>query len=158
MSEETVGLKLADGQDGPRVLTLLKQLSRESKTALFSGLADLDQESASRDLAAWAQRDDGLILLAVAGDQPLGIVTITPQDKSASQGELGLAVLKDYWGNGIGSMLADEAVYWFRNFSSLQALVLEVFKDNQAALAIYHHYGFQTVSQNDQTQVMHIIK
>lgn len=52
MTEETVGMKLAEAGDGPKVLQLLKQLSQESQTALFTGLADMDEQQASQNLGA----------------------------------------------------------------------------------------------------------
>lgn len=154
MTEETVGMKLAEAGDGPKVLQLLKQLSQESQTALFTGLADMDEQQASQNLGAWSQRNYGLILLAELGTTPLGIVTITPQAGKKGSGELGVAVLKQYWHQGIGSMLVDEACYWFQHFSSLTTLNLEVVNDNQAALAIYQHCGFKVVEQNEQTSWM----
>lgn len=145
MTEDTVTMRVADRSDGAAVLALLHQLQAESGTALFTGLSQLDTQQAEDDLAAWAQRDDGLVLLAVLGNQPLGILTITPQPGKPGTGELGVAVLKDYWHNGIGSMLVDEACYWFQNFSSLDHLCLEVFDRNRRAVAIYRRYGFQEV-------------
>lgn len=145
MTEDTVSMRVADQADGAAVLALLRQLHAESGTALFTGLGQLDAQKAGDDLAAWAKRDDGLVLLAVLGERPLGIVTVTPRPGHPGTGELGVAVLKDYWHNGIGRMLVDEACYWFQEFSSLGQLYLEVFDQNQRAVAIYQGCGFQIV-------------
>lgn len=135
MTEDTVSMRVADQADGAAVLALLRQLHAESGTALFTGLGQLDAQKAG----------DDLVLLAVLGERPLGIVTVTPRPGHPGTGELGVAVLKDYWHNGIGRMLVDEACYWFQEFSSLGQLYLEVFDQNQRAVAIYQGCGFQIV-------------
>lgn len=83
-----------------------------------------------------------MILLAQYRNHPIGIVTIMELADRPQVGELGVAVLKDFWRNGIGSLLVDEATYWFANYSTLQKLVLDVFDDNVPAIKLYQKYGF----------------
>lgn len=140
MSDEIVSMKTATAADGEMVLQLLKQLQLESNVVLIAHLDHMSVQQASADLDQLSDRDDSIVLLAMYGQQAIGILTVTPDDDQ--QGELGVAVLKDYWHNGIGTMLVDEAVYWLNHYSSLNALKLDVFNDNDRARAIYKRLGF----------------
>ncbi|MFR0610341.1 GNAT family N-acetyltransferase [Limosilactobacillus mucosae] len=139
---ETVGIKLATPDDAQAILELLKQLSQESSTILVPHLDTLTAEQEAYSLYDINDSTDSLILLAQYQDQPIGIVTIMALADQPRVGELGVAVLKEFWQNGIGSLLVDEATYWFGNYSTLQKLVLDVFKDNVPAIRLYQKYGF----------------
>lgn len=139
---ETVGVKLATPADAGAILALLKQLSKESEAILVPFLDRLTVEQEARTLQEIGESADALILLAELEGQLIGIVTIMCLADEPNVGELGVAVLKEYWHHGIGSLLVDEAVYWYANYSTLDRLVLDVFKDNQAAIVLYEKYGF----------------
>lgn len=139
---DTVEIKLAAPADAAAVLALLKQLNIESAAILVPHLNDITVEQEAQSIDQINSSTDAIMLLAVYQDQPIGIVTIMNLPNRPQVGELGVAVLKDYWRNGIGSFLVDEAEYWFANYSSLNQLVLDVFEDNQAAIALYQKYGF----------------
>lgn len=145
MSDEIVSMKTASVDDGPAVLDLLKQLQTESNVVLIAHLQSMTKEKARADLDQLSDRDDAIVLLAMVGQLPVGILTVTPA--ADGQGELGVAVLKDYWHNGIGTMLVDEAVYWLNHFSSLPSIKLDVFADNERAYAIYQRLGFKEVGK-----------
>ncbi|MDD6454154.1 GNAT family N-acetyltransferase [Limosilactobacillus mucosae] len=139
---ETVGIKLATPADAQAVLKLLRQLSLESEAILVPHLDKLTVEQEEYSLCDICESTDSLILLAQYQDQPIGIVTIMGLADQPQVGELGVAVLKDFWQNGIGSLLVDEATYWFENYSTLEKLVLDVFSDNVPAIRLYQKYGF----------------
>lgn len=78
-------------------------------------------------------------------------MTINPVNDNANAGELGVAVLKQYWSQGIGTMLVSEAIYWYQEFSSLDHLVLDVFSDNERAIALYRKLGFVQTNWIEET-------
>lgn len=139
---EEVKLKVADVTDAGKVLQLLRQINQETKVVMIANLDTLSIADEEVALAEINQRSDCFLLLAVQGDQPVGIVTVTKIDDGANAGELGVAVLKEFWSLGIGSLLVEEAIYWFENFSSLSHLVLDVFQDNERARRLYEKRGF----------------
>lgn len=162
MSDEIVSMKTATATDGQMVLQLLKKLQTESNVVLIAHLNSMSVADASADLDQLSERDDSIVLLAMYGKQAIGILTVTPAYDG--HGELGVAVLKDYWHNGIGTMLVDEAVYWLNHYSSLSALQLDVFASNSRAQAIYKRLGFietgtrktKDAAGNEQTAIMMI--
>lgn len=137
-----VKLKLATADDAAGVLSLLRQAATESDAILVSHLADITLEQERRNIDMINSFDDCVIMLAMLGDQPVGIVTVMVLEDQPTVGELGVVVARRYWRNGIGQLLVDEAEYWFENYSSLQRLVLTVFKTNRPAIALYHKLGF----------------
>lgn len=55
---------------------------------------------------------------------------------------LGLSVLQDYWGRGIGGALLDQCVRYGAENSLIEKLVLKVRADNQRAIHLYEKIGF----------------
>ncbi len=55
---------------------------------------------------------------------------------------LGISVLKDYWGRGIGSMLMDVAIQTAESAGYAQ-IELQVAADNDRAIRLYERYGFE---------------
>lgn len=149
-SDEVV-LKMAESTDAVTVLQLLRQINDETNVVMIPELDQLTVADEEGSLGEIVNRSDCLVLLAVLGDLPVGIVTINPVNDNANAGELGVAVLKQYWSEGIGTMLVSEAIYWFQEFSSLDHLVLDVFADNERAIALYRKLGFVQTNQIEET-------
>lgn len=142
MSDDVVSMKEATSTDAELVLSLLKKISQETPVVMIPHLQELSVEDEQTSLAEINDRDDCLVLMACLGEQPVGILTITRISGTNPIGELGVAVLKKYWHNGIATMLVDEGEYWFNHYSSLTKLVLDVFEDNRRALEIYERLNF----------------
>lgn len=151
MSEtDEITLKVAEVTDAAKVLELLQQINQETNVVMISHLNSLSVADEEASLEEINRRSDCFVLLAMLSNQPVGIVTVTKVDATANAGELGVAVLKQYWSLGIGSMLVDEAIYWFEKFSSLAHLVLDVFSDNKRALHVYEKLGFVKTGEAQQ--------
>tara|TARA_B100000530_G_scaffold79296_1_gene47892 strand:+ start:157 stop:648 length:492 start_codon:yes stop_codon:yes gene_type:complete len=56
--------------------------------------------------------------------------------------QLGMGVLKDAWGLGIGSELLDAALTWARTNPILTRVRLQVYEDNTTARRLYESRGF----------------
>ncbi|AGL88326.1 Acetyltransferase [Limosilactobacillus fermentum F-6] len=147
MADETVFLREAKPTDAAALLALLTQLQTETNAIVYSNLANMTVEREAQNLAQIARSNTGIILVATYQGKLIGLATVMRIEGDANAGELGLAVLKDYWHNGIGSLLLDEALYWFVNFAQLDHLVLDVYKSNNRARRLYQHYGFVEVAE-----------
>ncbi|MBQ9950559.1 MAG: GNAT family N-acetyltransferase [Clostridia bacterium] len=55
---------------------------------------------------------------------------------------IGISVLKDYWGRGVGSMLMDAAIQTAESAGYAQ-IELEVAADNERAIRLYERFGFR---------------
>ena len=140
---DAVTIKLAGPEDTAKVLAFLRQAATESNAVQVPHLLDVSLEQEAENIKTINQFDDCVVMLAMLGDEPVGIVTVMMLADHPEVGELGVVVEKKYWRNGIGQLLVDEAEYWFENYSSLKKLVLSVFADNSPAIALYKKLHFK---------------
>ncbi|MHA8110761.1 GNAT family N-acetyltransferase [Lactobacillaceae bacterium Melli_B4] len=141
-NEESVSIVLASGEDAASILELINQLITESDTfTIDPHLADLSVEQEQQQIMLINQTRSNVMLIAKFGDQVIGLVTVQ-QLADSQMGELGVAVLKQFWNNGIGTALVDEALNWGATFSNLAQFVLTVENRNQPAVHVYHRLGF----------------
>jgi RimJ/RimL family protein N-acetyltransferase len=92
---------------------------------------DVDERAAHWDL-------DGT-LVAEADGQVIGSIHVSATRHGF--GELGMAMLKEWRGRGVGSAMMEAAIAWARE-RDLHKLTLEVWPHNTAAIALYKKFGF----------------
>jgi RimJ/RimL family protein N-acetyltransferase len=78
-------------------------------------------------------------LVAVAGPDLAGSIHLWPTPHGFA--DLGMAVAKEWRGQGVGSALLAAALAWARE-RGLHKVCLSVFPHNAAAIALYRRYGF----------------
>jgi putative acetyltransferase len=83
-------------------------------------------------------------LVALCKNSIIGVSELDMRDMAERHvGVFGISIAQGYRGEGIGTLLMDavlkEAV---ENIPELQMVVLEVFSDNTAAIAMYDKFGF----------------
>ena len=84
-------------------------------------------------------------LVADLHGQAIGVCTIFQADlkrRSHSAG-LGMMLLPEYWGYGIGSQLLAAIIDIADNWLGLRRIDLEVTTDNPAGIALYRKFGFE---------------
>ena len=57
-------------------------------------------------------------------------------------GEMSIAVLRDFWGLGIGSILMEELIKWSEDVG-IERIELNVLEDNTRAIRLYEKFGFE---------------
>lgn len=85
-----------------------------------------------------------LMLLAEVDDRPVGTLLITGGGlrRVAHVSYLGMGVLQDHWGQGVGAALLDAAIAWAEANPVLRKINLQVFATNPRAIALYKSRGF----------------
>jgi len=82
--------------------------------------------------------------VAVLENKIVGWADIVPSERNTMNhvGQLGMGVLADFRGVGIGSRLLEKTIAhaWSRKLTRLE---LEVFSDNKIAIKLYEKYSFQ---------------
>ncbi|MGZ4333407.1 MAG: N-acetyltransferase family protein [Gaiellaceae bacterium] len=86
--------------------------------------------------ASWTLDGD---LVAVASGRIVGSIHV--EASRHGYGEIGMAVARDWRGQGVGSALMAAAIDWGRD-RRLHKLSLSVFAHNAAAIALYRKFGF----------------
>ncbi|MCK8607752.1 GNAT family N-acetyltransferase [Apilactobacillus ozensis] len=140
---------LAKPNDAKNLIKLLKQLTKESDTfTVDRSLGQISEQDEARQIMLINQTRNNIILVAKLEDtthdvdELIGVVTIQ-QIGDTKCGELGVAVLKDYWNQGVGSALVEESIDWGCDYSNLENFYLVVKKDNLAAIHLYEKIGFK---------------
>ena len=59
------------------------------------------------------------------------------------RGEMGIGILKECWGLGIGNCLMDYFIRWVNSTGVIKKIDLEVRQDNVRAINLYLKYGFE---------------
>ena len=81
---------------------------------------------------------------AFAGEKlvgEFGVAQVRPHIKYRHRAVMGISVLKDYWGCGLGSFLMQMAVDQAKA-NGFEQLELGVFSDNSRAIHLYEKFGF----------------
>jgi ribosomal protein S18 acetylase RimI-like enzyme len=86
--------------------------------------------------ASWTL--DGTIV-ATADGEVIGSIHVGTSGHG--YGEIGMAIVHDWRGRGVGSALLEAAIEWARE-RRLHKLALGVFPHNAAGIALYRKYGF----------------
>ncbi|WP_412988584.1 GNAT family N-acetyltransferase [Pediococcus siamensis] len=147
-AEEDVQLVEAGARDAQAVLELLTQLDGQSETfTVEDDLSQLSEAAEAKQLALIQESRENLIFLAKYQGQAIGLVTIIEMPDS-HLGELGVAVLKPYWNQGLGTALVEESLTWGQTFSWLDGFFLTVQARNKAAYHIYQKLGFKEIAHN----------
>lgn len=79
----------------------------------------------------------------VVGNCDLRFFTLT---KARHRASLGISILRDYWGLGIGSSMFEQMINAARA-RGVEIMELEFIEGNHRARGLYEKYGFQVVSE-----------
>ncbi|WP_278552993.1 GNAT family N-acetyltransferase [Companilactobacillus farciminis] len=144
-------LREAVPKDAQNLLNFLKKASQQSDFISFDDMKDVTVQDEEIALDAIFQSQYDELIVAVLEDEIIGYCRLENIDDQKA--EFGVVVDKDFWNNGIASFLLEEAIDWSSG-SPLEKLILEVYKNNPAAIHIYQKYGFTTELTKDKTLVM----
>ena len=75
----------------------------------------------------------------------IGSIFSPKRERVAHQGNLGISVLKRFWGIGIGTRLMEAMIDFAKDSQQLEILHLAVKADNCNAIAMYKKLGFQQI-------------
>ncbi|WP_225743200.1 GNAT family N-acetyltransferase [Marinilactibacillus sp. Marseille-P9653] len=122
------------------------------KTALQTGFMTMGEEGAgltveeeSHHIAEIYESDINCLIVAILGEEIIGMATIHAVDKPKIRhiGELGIVVDKEYWGFKIGTELLREVLKWSDESDVIKRVELKVQQRNERAIHLYKKYGFE---------------
>lgn len=140
---ETI-IRVAQAQDARAILGLLKHVGKDTpylsvgpKGVNFTVDQQVDLIERYNDSL------NNIMLIAESDDQIVGIATVAviDNDRQSHVAEIGISIIKEYWGYGIGSILTEEIIEFARH-AELKVLTLEVVTENRRAVSLYEKYGF----------------
>lgn len=105
----------------------------------IGGEAPIDREKLRPRRIESLAREDLLSLVAVVDGRIVGQLTL---DGVTGVSWLGMRILADHRGLGIGSAMMGEAIAWART-KDLDKIALHVWPHNDRAIALYQKFGFE---------------
>lgn len=147
MSEEVdVIIREAIPKDAENILTLLDAVSKETSYLLANETNQLTIEEEAEYLLMSNDSPNSLLLVAEVESKIIGIASITASKNKRIEhiGDIGISVLKDYWGLGLGTELMEELIDWACHTEIMRRLELTVQDRNERAISLYEKLGFIT--------------
>jgi RimJ/RimL family protein N-acetyltransferase len=138
-------IRRAEANDAAALLEYIEQISGETDFLSFEpgefGYS-LGEEVELIQRCQAAHND--LFILATIDGKIVGVLYFagSKRYRMRHSGELGMSVVKDCWGLGVGSLLMDTLIEWARGSNPVTKLNLRVRTDNERAISLYRRKGF----------------
>ncbi|MCK3941934.1 GNAT family N-acetyltransferase [Streptococcus suis] len=145
MAEKEVYFSEAEPADAVAFIDFMNQVASETDYLVMdeSGFR-FSPEEMERIFEAGIENPGELCLLAKVGSEVIGAISVksSKQFRISHIGNIFIAIKKDYWGHGLGTILLDEVIEWAQEMEILKRLELTVQVRNQAAVHLYQKMGF----------------
>jgi RimJ/RimL family protein N-acetyltransferase len=142
-----IRIREAREEDAAALLRFMKIAGAETDNLVTDGEGlPVTVEEEALYLRRRREQDNCVTFLAFDEERLVGCIGCdTPsRERVRHGGEIGITVLKDYWGKGIGSKLLSTLVAWAKDGKTgLSKLSLTVRKDNGRAISLYRRFGFR---------------
>lgn len=140
-----IKIREAVKEDAPKVVDYLAKIGGETNFLTFGPgelITSVSDEEASIEEKCKAVNK--VMIVAVVDDKVIGILSFTggARPRVRHIGEFGITVLKDYWGQGIGTSMVEQLIKWAKATSVVRKINLRVRSDNYRAIHVYEKLGF----------------
>jgi RimJ/RimL family protein N-acetyltransferase len=134
-----VAIRPAAPSDLERVVDMLWSVASEGRW--LGTEVPFDREARQAGLADFILRDDATLLVAEVAEDHLLVGSLNIEVARYGVANVGMLLLDGWRGRGIGTALLRTGLEWAQNRGAHKA-ALEVWPDNEAALALYRRAGF----------------
>lgn len=144
--EPEIIIREAEAADAGALILYLNKVAGESENLGFgAGEFEKSEEDEARFLEDNQEASNCHFLLALIGDEIVGELGYTGGHRLRTRhtGEMGVTVLKEFWGQGIGSLLIDTLLAWAQGTRIVTKVDLLVRADNERAIQLYERKGFE---------------
>lgn len=140
-------IELAKASDAKEMLNYLKSVGSETDFLLFGNEGvDLTLEQEAQFLDSMNQTTHSRMYIAKDASKIVATAHIQGKTKIRTRHKavIGISVLKDYWGQGIGSILMNKLIDFAKSNNHIEIIYLEVISTNTRAINLYKKFGFIT--------------
>ena len=141
-------VRKAKKEDAAELIAYLNKVGGESDNLLFGADAfHMSEEQEAAYIEELNTSDTSVLMVGTVDGKIVAVGNIFAPDRAriAHQGELAMSVLKEYWGQGVGTGLMKGLIDFAKNTGVLEILHLQVRADNAAAIALYKKMGFEEI-------------
>ncbi|SCG82761.1 acetyltransferase, GNAT family [Proteiniborus sp. DW1] len=146
INEETVVIiRKAKISDAKAILEYINTISKESDFLTFGeGEFNKTIEEEELFIDSISKKNNALFIVAEIEGKIVGTLNFSggARPRVMHTGEFGVSVLKEYWGQGIGTELIKYLIEWCKNSNVIRKINLRVRSDNYSAIHIYKKLGF----------------
>ena len=144
-------LRNGDKADGKEVFEVFNQTHAETDYLLsYPDENSYDPEQEAQFLSDKTNSPDEIEIVAIVDGKIVGsagIEAVGKKFKLKHRAELGISILKEYWGLGLGKALMNACIQCAKEARYVQ-LELNVVADNERALVLYKSLGFKEWGRN----------
>ena len=144
-------LRNGDKADGKEVFEVFNQTHAETDYLLsYPDENSYDPEQEAQFLNEKTNSPDEIEIVAVVDGKIAGMAGIEALGKKYKlqhRAELGISILKEYWGLGLGKALMNACIRCAKE-AGYKQLELNVVAENERAVALYKSFGFVEFGRN----------
>ena len=133
-------------EDAQAILDYLDQIGKESDNLTFGeeGLG-YTLEDEIKVIEGYAENLNSTMFIALDNKKvvSVGNLSASKRERTKHISILGISVLKDYWGQGIGKRMMNNLIEFAIQAPDTQYIHLDVRSDNAKAIHLYESVGFK---------------
>lgn len=131
--------------DAKDIMELSQMIGGETDNLTFGGddfYFTLEQQ---KTFISNMKREGLLYIAAICDNKIIGTLSFISSNRKRimHRGEMGLGILKEYWGIGAASALIEYFLDWADGDGVIKKIELQVREDNIRAINLYIKYGFK---------------
>ena len=132
-------------EDAAPFIDYLEQIAGETDFLTF-GTGELTAGIAEEVaiIESYSGQNGRVFFVAEVDNRIVGAINFRGNDlpRVRHTGDFGLSVLKEYWGQGIGSLLITTLIAWAKASGQIRKINLTVRCDHMRAICLYRRLGF----------------
>jgi hypothetical protein len=134
-------------KDAKEIIEYCKQVGSESDNLSFGseglGISVNEEE---RIILSFLQDKKSMMFVARHNGKIVGLAAYRSMSRRFShRADIGISILKDYWGNKIATRLIETMLDFAQNVARSKVISLEVATDNIRAIRLYEKFGFEKI-------------
>ena len=143
-------VRQASLDDAEEILSVVKEYIGETE---FIPYVEGEFNPSLEDEKKWIQSfntSNSLLLLAEVDGKIVGNISVNGMTRKMMSHAscIGIGILKEYRGLGIGSFLFEKVLEWAKENPVVEILWLETYATNRAGLALYGKMGFKEIGRH----------
>lgn len=141
-------IRSAISLDAPDLLALAAKVSLEDERTILTSREEFRRITLASEeawVASFIEHMYKILLVAEVKNKIVGILDCTcgSYDRNSHVARLGMAVAKEYRGQGIGKKLLQCVTTWAKSTGHIEKLELQVYTGNARAISMYQKTGFK---------------